>query len=216
MAGIVVLPDVIAPNSLWDSGVTGRQIRRNRRAENQAGFLNINVIWSNTRREFTFGNVPHTIETWKTLEGLYEVTDAGAYGFLLIDPKDPRATHETGRVSLLSSTPTYQLLERFTFPGSSQERFRTIKYVNQSSFEVKINGVVQTVNVDYTGNPFTGVLQILTSDPDPEDITWSGIIYTPVHFQSDEIEWELVVAGSEDQRYVRGPRVVLQEVKVAL
>lgn len=214
MPGLTVLTDVIAPNSLWEAGVTGRQARRNRRGENQAGFMHINVIWSNTRREFTFGNVPHTIATWKTLEGLFEVTDGGAYGFLLIDPKDPRATHDTGRASLLSSTPTYQLLERFTFPGSAQERLRTIKYVQASTFELKVNGTTLSTPAQYTLSPFTGVVTI-PSDPDAEDITWSGVIYTPVHFVTDQIEWELVISGAEDQRHVRGPRIVLQEVKVA-
>lgn len=216
MPGIVVLTDVIVPNRLFDAEVSGRSVRRNRRGENIGGFMNVNAIWSHTRREFIWKSVPQSIEVWKDLEGLFEITDAGTYGCLLIDPKDPRATHGTGKASLISGPAhTYQLLERFTFPGSSQVRNRTIKYVDAANFELKISGVTQTPITHYTLSAFTGVVTI-PSDPLAANVTWSAPIYVPVHFQEDAIDWELVNGGNEAGRLVRGPRVVLQEVKKAI
>ena len=215
MAGIVVLADIIAPNSLWEDGVTGRQIRRNRRAENQAGIMNVNVVWSYTKREFTWGTAPHSIGVWQTLEGLFEVTAAGGYGFLIQDPKDPRADHTTGTTTLINAgAHTYQLVKQYTFAGAAAPHNRPIRYPKLTGFELKISGVTKTINVDFTLNDETGVVTI-PSDPSASAVTWAGIFYVPVHFRDDEIEWELVAGGGEDQRFVRGPRVVLQEVKQA-
>jgi len=215
MAGIQILTNIIAPNSLFEAGVTGRQIRRNKRAENQAGIPVVNIIWDNTKREFTWGTAPHTITVWQTLEGLFEYTDAGAYGFLLQDPKDPTASHTTGKATLIDAGPgTYQLIKQWSVIGAATPltRNRTIKYVKEAGFELKIAGVTKTVGVDYTISAFTGVVTI-PSDPAAADVTWASPFYVPVHFRDDEIEWELVAAGGVDQRLIRGPRVVLEEVK---
>jgi hypothetical protein len=45
-------------------------------------------------------------------------------------------------------------------------------------------------------------------------LQWSGRFYVPVHFQSDSIDWTLVVSGIDpDSRFLAGPSVVLQEVR---
>jgi len=215
MAGIVVLADIIAPNTLWEAGVTGRNVRRNRRAENQAGYMNINVLWSKTRREFRWGTMPHSVTVWQTLQALFEATDAGAYGFLIKDPQDESASHTTGKASLINAgAHTYQAYKRTTAIGSSPavNHDRIIKYLDATSLELKIAGVTKTLGVDYTVNDETGVFTI-PSDPSASAITWSGPFYVPVHFRDDEIEWELVRSGDEDERLFRGPQIVLQEVK---
>jgi uncharacterized protein (TIGR02217 family) len=215
MAGIVILTDIIAPNSLFEAGVTGGYMRRNDRAEIVSGYVNVNALWSNTKRTFQWGTVPHRIATWKGLQGLWEVTDAGTYGFLLQDPTDPSVTHTTGKATPISAgAHTYQLVTQWTAVGSSPAatRNRTIKFIKASDFELKISGVTQTITTDYTISAFTGVVTI-PADPDAADITWSGTAYVPVHFRDDELEWELVAGGSEPQRLVRGPRIILDEVK---
>jgi uncharacterized protein (TIGR02217 family) len=215
MAGIVILTDIVAPNSLFEAGVGGRNTRRNVRGENTGGIINANAIWSNTKRSFTWGTVPHTIAVWQTLEGLFEVTWAGVYGFLLQDPKDPSLDHTAGKATLISAPAhTYQLVKRWTAIGSSPAATydRKIKYLRASGFELKIAGVTKTLTADYTFDPLTGVVTI-PADPAAGDVSWSGVPYVPVHFRDNEIEWELVVAGPETSRRVRGPRVVLDEVK---
>jgi hypothetical protein len=93
-------------------------------------------------------------------------------------------------------------------------RDRTIKYVKASGFELKISGVTQTFGVDYTLSAFTGVATI-PSDPAASAVTWASVVYVAVHFRDDTIQWELVAGGAESQRLVRGPNVVLEEVKQA-
>jgi len=213
VAGITILTDIVAPNSLWEAGVVGKQIRKNKRGETQSGIMRVNVVWSHTKRQFVWGTVPHSIAVWQTLEGLFEATDAGAYGFLLIDPKDPRATHDNGRATLISAgAHTYQLVKRYTAITSSQTRDRPIRYTTAAGIELKILGVTKTAGGDYTLDDETGIVTI-PSDPTASDITWAAPFYVPVHFADDELEWKLEAAGSEAQRLLVGPRIVLDEVK---
>ena len=206
---ITVLSDVIAPNSLWAAGVTGRQIRLNARAQNQGGHMKINVVRSRTLRRYEFGTVPLRVQVWQTLEGLYEVTDAGAFGFLVQDPKDNSATHETGRVDLLNAgAHTYRLYKRWTSAGSTRTKDRRVTRPRASTFTLQISGVPTT---SFTLNDETGVVTI-PADPLASTVTWAGSFYVPVHFDNDEIDWDLVVAGHADARFATGPQIALMEV----
>lgn len=206
---ITVLSTVIAPNRLWSAGISGKQIRKNSRAQNQGGHLKINVDRARTIRQFEIGTVPLRQDVWETLEGLYEVTEGGAYGFLMQDPKDFNATHETGRVELLDAgTHTYQLYKRYTSAGSALTKDRKITRPRASSFTLQISG---TPTVSFTLNDETGVITI-PSDPSASTVTWAAPFYVPVHFEDDEIEWDLVVAGAEGSRFMTGPTLILTEV----
>lgn len=48
-----------------------------------------------------------------------------------------------------------------------------------------------------------------------ETLTWTGTFYTPVHFASDDLDWELVRSGPEETRLTAGPQVMLMEVREA-
>lgn len=207
---IVVLSDVIAPNSLWSSGVRGKQIRRNQRVQVQSGEMQINVGWSRTLRQYEIGSVPLTVEQWQSLEGLHEVTEGGAYGFLLEDPKDCSVTDATGKVTLIDAgAHTYQLLQRKTAAGSTRVHDRVITRPRAASFVLKVSG---TPTGSYTLNDETGIV-IIPADPAAATVTWSGIFYVPVHFESDDIDWELVRAGAADTRLMAGPSVLLTEIR---
>lgn len=207
---ITVLATVIAPNSLWSSGARGKQMRRNSRVEVQSGEATINVVWSRTLRQYEIGTVPLTLKQWQALEGLHEVTKGGAYGFLLLDPKDASATDLMGKATLLSaSAHTYQLIKRYTSVGSSLYEDRLIKRPRAAGFVVNISG---TPTTSYTLDVDTGIITI-PADPLASNVTWSGTFYVPVHFLSDEIDWELSIAGAEDSRLMAGPSVVLAEVR---
>lgn len=210
---IEILTDVIIPNRLWSKGVTGRLMRRNSRAQNLGGFMTINADWSNTLRQYTFGSVPLDKDDWASLAGLYEVSDAGTYGVLGQDPSDCSADHTTGVATLISAPAhTYQLKKRYTAAGSVQTRDRTIRHLKVAGFELKISGVTKVFGVDYTPAENTGVVTI-PSDPVASTVTWSAIFYVPVHFRDDNLDWELTVAGSEDQRRFTGPTCVFDEVR---
>ncbi len=205
---ITILTDVIVPERFFVAGVTGRNVRRNERARVDSGRMRINIAQEDTLRTFNFTNAPLTVADWAEFEGLYEVTDAGAYGCLLLDPRDQKATDWP--VALISGT-NYQIIKRYTFTGSAQTRERAIRHVRASTFTLKLDGVVQSTPSFYTGNENTGIVSI-PSSPAASRLTWSGTFYVPVHFERDDIEWELVIAGPADARRISGQSIVLQEI----
>lgn len=205
---ITILTDVIVPERFFVAGVTGKQMRRNQRARVDSGRMRINIAQEDTMRTFNFTNAPLTVSDWQEFEGLYEVTDAGAYGCLCKDPKDQKATDWP--VTLISGS-TYQAIKRYTYSGSAQTRERSIRHLHVDTFVLKIAGVVTSSPADYTLNENTGVITI-PSNPTASTVTWSGIFYVPVHFERDDIEWDLVVAGPPDARRISGQSIVLVEV----
>jgi hypothetical protein len=44
-------------------------------------------------------------------------------------------------------------------------------------------------------------------------MSWTGSFFVPVHFVNDEIDWELVAAGSMESRYLSGPSLTLMEIR---
>jgi uncharacterized protein (TIGR02217 family) len=205
---ITILSDVIVPERFFVAGVTGRNVRRNERARVDSARMRINIAQEDTLRSFNFTNAPLTVDDWAEFEGLYEVTHAGAYGCLILDPKDQKATDWP--VTLITGT-TYQAIKRYTFTGSAQTHDRSIRRLHVASFVLKINGVVQSTPANYTFDEDTGVITI-PSTPAASSVSWSGTFYVPVHFERDDIEWELVVAGPADGRRIAGQSIVLVEV----
>jgi uncharacterized protein (TIGR02217 family) len=193
---IPILSTVIAPDTLWDAGSRGRVMRKNRRAQALGGHMQINVLWSNSLRRYEFGTMPLTLAVWRTLEALYEVTDAGASGFLVKDPHDCIVTVAYGKAidyNLVGNI--YQLVERITSPTGAVTNDRTITRLDAASFHVYVSGVE---TFTYTLDATTGRVTI-PADPAAANVTWSGTTYVPVHFESDEIDWEIVVAGDEEE-----------------
>lgn len=133
---ITVLPDVILPNSVLAEGVRGKNLRSNTRAMNQGGYGTININWANTLRQYELGIVPMLVATWQTIEGLYEITEGGAYGFLMEDPKDNSAAGAllqpllagaaVGAIGSGYGVATYQLYKRYTSIGTSRTKDRKI------------------------------------------------------------------------------------------
>ncbi len=135
---IVVLADVIMPSIVLTAGVRGRQIRKNERTQTINGSVDVNVQWDHTLREFEVGYVPMLPAAWSAIEGLFEVTDAGAYGFLMLDPKDSGVSAAEGRLISYNDgfpvgtmgagygEPVLFMFKRYTSVGSAQFRDRPI------------------------------------------------------------------------------------------
>lgn len=172
---ITVYNDVIMPDSVIAAGVRGRQIRRNARASTQGGQMQANVLWARTLRQYEIGYIPMLASQWLAIEGLHEVTDGGAYGFLMCDPKDSSATHADGMLyayvgGALAGTsgtgygvPTYKLHKRYTSTGSSRSKDRSVTRP-RSTIEIKRGGVAVTIgaapgnaSVDYDTGTVTFV-----------------------------------------------------------
>jgi uncharacterized protein (TIGR02217 family) len=135
---ITVFNDVILPTNVVAAGVRGKTMRSNARVQNQGGYETINAIWGNSLRQFELGIVPMLISQWQTLEGLFEVTSGGAYGFLMLDPKDNAVASGVGFLQPISGTllvgssgagfgvPTYKLARRYTTIGGTRTLDRLI------------------------------------------------------------------------------------------
>ena len=134
---ITVFSDVILPNSVILAGIKGKQIRNNTRASSLNGGMSININWSKTLRQYELGVAPMALDLWQTIEGLHEVTQGGAYGFLMSDPKDnavaagsgflwPYTTVLVGTSGAGFGVPTYKLQKRYVSVGSSRFNDRGI------------------------------------------------------------------------------------------
>lgn len=139
MAALTVFSDVILPNSLIAAaGLQGRNQRNNARRTSQAGFQNINVNWARTLRQYELGFIPMLPAQWRQLEGFHEVTEGGAFGFLISDPKDSSVSATEGLMYPLSGTtlvgtiglgygvPTYKLHKRMAAAGTTRTKDRQI------------------------------------------------------------------------------------------
>lgn len=203
---ITVLSDVLLPDSAVAAGLRGKNMRLNSRVAMNNGYESINVIWSRTLRQFELGFIPMHLSAWQAIEALHEITEGGAYGFLMEDPTD----HEvTGGVATLVSTGVYQLHKRYIDVGSSRYKDRTITRPRATGFAITTAG---TPIVSYTLDVATGRITIPAA-PTASTLAWSGKFYLPVHFMEDSIDWEMVMPGSDARRMLSGPSVVLQEIR---
>jgi len=118
---ITVLTDIVFSECLMRAGVVGRNVRSNTRSVSVSGYATINANWAKTQRQYEFGVVPMSLEQWEAIEGLFEATSGGAFGFLMLDPKDQFADFNTGKFKATDGTvgfgygvPSYQLQKIYT------------------------------------------------------------------------------------------------------
>jgi hypothetical protein len=142
MTGIVVLSDVIVPKTIMLAGVTGVNSRQNQRTRNQGGFASVNVVRDVTLRAWQIGTGPMRLADAEQLMGIYEVTDAGAYGMLYEDPIDSAVTIangalmgymdgvEFGTAGFGNGCPTYGFRKLYTARGSTLKRARALTRLN--------------------------------------------------------------------------------------
>lgn len=206
---ITVLADMILPNSIIAAGVRGKIKRTNSRVQHgETGYMSINAVSSQGLREYELGTVPLAIKDWQTVQSFHEITLGGAFGFLLEDPSDCIVTG--GAVvqvpAVGAASAYYQLVRRYVDPKSGRYSDRPITRPQVSSVAFANGGVPAT---GFTVDPLTGRV----TGGNPTTLQWSGRFYVPVHFQADDLDWDLVIAGGYDQRFVAGPSVVLQEIR---
>jgi uncharacterized protein (TIGR02217 family) len=204
---ITIYSDVFLPRRVIESGVRGRNIRKNSRVGVDSGNMSINIVWSQGLREYEVGFSPMSRLAWQDIETVHEITEGGAFGFLLEDPKD--AYVSLGVMYQLTST-TFQLYKRYLHAGSLRYKDRKITRPKVTDFAPLESS---TPIVTYTLDDETGIITI-PSAPAAEDLSWTGGFYVPVHFKDDEIDWQMVVPNpSPDARFISGPTLVLREVR---
>ena len=203
---ITVYSDVVLSTSILGAGIAGKNQRLNSRVSTDNGFESVNIVWTQTLHEYTLGVVPMTLSTWQSVETIHEVTEGGAYGFLLLDPHD--SSTSDGVCTGLTST-TFQLYKRYLHAPSGRFKNRKITRPIAAGFAITNSGVTVA---SYTLNATTGVITIPAA-PTAANLAWTGSFYVPVHFQDDSIDWDLVRSGNAQDRLIAGPAVVLKEIR---
>jgi uncharacterized protein (TIGR02217 family) len=206
--GITVLNDVFLSDDAISAGLRGKNMRMNSRIGQNGGFLTSNVIWTRTLRQFELGFIPMSLTAWTAIEALHEITEGGAYGFLMEDPTG--CTVSSGALTEVSAG-VYQLQKRYIDAGSSRFKDRKITRPRAVGFQIFESGI-PIGGGSFTLDDDTGLVTI-PSLPDEDDLSWSGRFYVPVHFMEDNIDWEVVRPGSDATMLVSGPSIMLQEIR---
>ena len=68
---ITVFNDVIVPTVVLRAGVNGKNMRHNSRVPTDNGFESINIVWTQTLREYTFGVVPLSLTQWQSIVSIH-------------------------------------------------------------------------------------------------------------------------------------------------
>lgn len=210
---ITVLDDMILPNALISSVARGKVKRTNTRvAHGDTGFMSINAASSQGLREYEVDTVPMRLEGFETLQAFHEITFGGVYGFLIEDPSDCVAKMSSiALVPVAGPIPSYyQLQRRYIEPKSGRYWDRPVTRPQASSFQL-FNADGSVFTGSYTLDATTG--RIAFPGGDPTTLKWSGRFYVPVHFQTDDLDWDLIAPGGYDQRFVASRSVILEEVR---
>jgi uncharacterized protein (TIGR02217 family) len=209
-SSIIVMSDLVFRHNVISAALRGRNIRKNQRVTTANGFESINIVWDSTLREYDITTIQLFRSDWDYIETFHEITEGGAYGFLLEDPKDFYTTSATAYIATAGVMAalgggTYQLYKRKKHIASARYKDRKITRVNASTFQA----------LDAGGNPLSGTVNpdtgIATITGTP--VTWTGRFYVPVHFQSDIIDWTLEASGPEEVRMYSGPSVIFEQIR---
>ena len=196
MTTITILNDVILPEIVMAAGVRGRQIRKNERTQTINGSVEVNVQWDYTLREFEVGYIPMLPQAWAAIEGLFEVTDAGAYGFLMLDPKDSGVSAAQGKLIAYNDgfpvgaigtgygEPVHHLFKRYTSGG--QTWVRTIAKPVAGTVRVAL-GMVEQMS-GWTVDTTTGVVTFTTAPAGGVAVRAGFEFDVPVRFDSDTLD----------------------------
>ena len=69
---IAVFADVVLSTSILGVGITGKNQRLNSRVTTDNGFESVNIVWTQTLREYTLGVVPMALATCQSVETIHE------------------------------------------------------------------------------------------------------------------------------------------------
>lgn len=303
---VEVLSDVILDECVFLANAGGTRMRQNDRTSNQGGYVTVNAIRDVSLMQYVLGVKPMgaAIE-WQEVVAVYEVTDAGAFGFLIKDPVDQYVDDgglqgyilgaEIGSPGFGNGGPLYGLRKLYKPLSSTRKKARAITrpdgaplitrggtpvvvgvapgnislssapvYVtfvpdatrtitgvtvgattqidtgssmpmivggrlwlqnmtgagasllnNQSHAITSIAGSVYTLAVNTTGAAINISGQAVKYPQPDESLQWAGQFFVPVHFSSDDMNWDLVRPGNFDERLVQGMSVTLTEIREA-
>jgi hypothetical protein len=146
---ITVYPDVVLDECIFlAGGAAGTSTRQNDRTSNQGGFVTANAIRDVTLRTWALGVKPMPVPDWMEIEGVYEITDGGAFGFLILDPKDQFIDFSNGGMlgqmlgvdngvaGFGNGTPNYVICKIYRARSSTRSKARALtRFVDTPTLE---------------------------------------------------------------------------------
>lgn len=153
---VTVYSDVIVPDRIIRMGASGKNARVNNRTQNRGGYSQVGIVRNRTQREYTLGLALMSPDDWATIEGLHEITDGGAYGMLLHDPKDSICSTgllqgvlsglAAGTMGVGHGLPSYRMFQRKSAAGTSRTYDRRVTRPQSPSVLTR-NGSPVTIGV---------------------------------------------------------------------
>lgn len=171
-----------------------------------SGFRAVNRRWSQFLRTFTaelanetrdfyefkrlfmaMGGNQHSflIRDWSDWNSSEGEMDHDAFARGAVTPNDqPLLNTATDQPGGDGSTLLFQLVKQYEI--ASAVHYDTIEKPDYNSIQVAVDGVVQTLGVNYTLNASTGEVTFAVAPGTSQNPTWGGAFYRPAHFVDDE------------------------------
>jgi hypothetical protein len=92
----IQVKNIVMPESALLAALSGKRTRKNTRTKNIGGYASVNADRDVTLREWQIATQPLNLSLASSIIGIYEATDAGAYGFLIFDPVDSTVSAAEG------------------------------------------------------------------------------------------------------------------------
>lgn len=304
----IEVKNIVMPESVLVSAVSGTRMRKNTRTVNVGGFASVNADRDVTLRRWQLATQPLAQALASSIIGIYEATDAGASGFLIFDPVDSTVSTaegvlqglmlgvESGAAGFGNGCPTYGFRKGYvangsilggtnaitrpygtppvtrggspvtvgagagniglsagpvyvTFVADASQNVNAItpgattsvtlagalaglaiggrlwlqdltganaSLLNNQSHQItNIVGATYTLATNTAGKTITAAGTGKKYPQPTEALGWSGSYYIPVHFSSDDLEWELFHGGAASSRQVSFTSCVLDEIREA-
>lgn len=126
----IQIKNIVMPESVLVSALSGTRMRKNTRTQNVGGYATVNADRDWTQRRWQIATQPLTQALASSIIGIYEVTDAGTFGFLIFDPVDSTVSAaegllqglmlgvESGAAGFGNGCPTYGFRKVYIANGS--------------------------------------------------------------------------------------------------
>jgi uncharacterized protein (TIGR02217 family) len=174
--------------------------------------------WEDALRRFDISPGIKTTADQQVAETFFLACIGPVIGFLLRDVKDYTATHtattlatgvtQRGTTSAVDDThKVFQLFKDYSIGTRSARRIITRP---ESGTVTLYDGTGTLISSGYTIDYTTGKVTFTSTRPVAP--TWSGNFYVPVHFQDDEIPWDIIKLNvASGKGHGDMPQVVLVE-----
>jgi hypothetical protein len=126
----IQIKNIVMPESVLVSALSGTRMRKNTRTQNVGGYASVNADRDWTQRRWQVATQPLAQALASSIIGIYEVTDAGTFGFLIFDPVDSTVSTaegalqgymlgaESGAAGFGNGCPTYGFRKVYIANGS--------------------------------------------------------------------------------------------------